>query len=352
MATANTDLRFDNDVTREKYDVVVVGAGAAGGTAAYVLTKLGLKVLMLEAGRMIDPQRDMSPHDWPWERPIGKPGKYRGLWKISSATDQLYTNPHTDPYAEAPGMPFHWTRLRGVGGRTLTWGCALQRLGPLDFKTQSRQGYGIDWPVDYPELAPYYDKVEKLIGVCGDREEVYNVPKGSFYLRALKPRCGEAFVRNRAERIGLKTATVDYAVITEPYNGRAQCHYCGHCSLGCMVGARFSTLDALIPWLIQQKNFTLRTNAAVSEVLVDRNGVPRGVSFVDSVTHKDYEVRARALVLGASPVESCRILLNSKSRFHPEGLANSSRLVGRYVMDFVKTQGGIQGYLPALRGRP
>ena len=342
---------FD-DVTKEKYDVIVVGAGAGGGTAAYVLSGLGLKVLMLEAGRMIDPLKDMSPHAWPWEYPFrgyGQPGQFDGLWKINERTAHLYTNPRIERYAEASGMRFHWTRLRAVGGRTLTWGRASIRHGPLDFKTQSRQGFGVDWPIDYKDVAPYYDKVERLIGINGNYEEVNNAPNGPFYLPPLKPRCSETFVRKRAARLGIQVATTKTAVLTQPYGGRMACHYCGSC-WGCQVQARFSALDVFVPLLLKRKNFTLRTNAAVYQVLVDREGMTRGVSFVDSTTRKDYEVRARAVVLGASTVESGRILLNSRSRFHPNGLANSSGLVGHYILDSVKAE-SVSGFIPKLKGR-
>jgi choline dehydrogenase-like flavoprotein len=340
------------DVTKEKYDVIVVGSGAGGGTTAYVLAGMGLKVLMLEAGRMIDPQKDMTPHAWPWEyrfRGRGKPGQFDGLWKIGEATSHLYTNPRIDPYAEAPDMPFHWTRLRAVGGRTTAWGRASMRHGHLDFKTQSTQGYAFDWPIGYDDIAPYYDKVERLIGLNGNQEEVFNSPNGPFYLPPLKPRCGEVFLRNRAARVGVQVATTKTAVLTESHGGRLPCHYCGSC-WGCQVRARFSTLDVYIPELVKKSNFTLRTNAAVYQVLVNRDGQARGVSFIDSITRQDYEVQARAVVLAGSTVESGRILLNSKSRFHPNGFANSSGVVGHYITDSVKLE-SMAGIVPALKGR-
>lgn len=339
------------EVIKEKYDVIVVGCGAAGGTAADVLTGRGLHVLMLEAGRMIDPLQDMTPHAWPWEYPFrgrGKPGQYDGLWKINEATAQLYTNPRIDRYAEAQSMPFHWTRLRAVGGRTLTWGRGSVRLGPLDFKTRSKQGFGLDWPISYEDLAPYYAKVERLIGVSGTRENLFNVPDG-VYLPPLRPRCAEVLLRERVAPLGVPVATSRSAVLTRPHGGRSPCHYCASC-WGCQVQARYSSLDVNIPRLLRRKNFTLRTNAAVHQVLVDREGRARGVSFIDSTTGKDYEKRARSVLLGASTVESCRILLNSRSRFHPNGLANSSGCLGRYILDSVKS-GAVSGLLPVLKGR-
>jgi len=169
------------------YDVIVVGSGAAGGMAAYLLATKGLNVLCLEAGRMIDPAKDFHTHKFPYEWPNrgrGKPGEYGHLpqgmeWKIKEWTDQLYTIPSEDPYAVAPGSKFTWTRLRAVGGRTLLWGRGVDRFGPLDFKAKSQQdGWGEDWPITYEDIEPYYDKVETLIGCAGGSENVFNTPAG------------------------------------------------------------------------------------------------------------------------------------------------------------------------------
>ncbi len=340
-------------MAQEKYDVIVVGAGAGGGTAAYVLTGLGLKVLLLDAGPKLEPGRDFRTHQFPHQmkfRGFGRPGDFDGLWKITEYTDQLYTHPRREPYPAYDGMPFHWTRVRAVGGRTLVWGRASIRHGPLDFKTRSRQGFGEDWPLDYEDLAPYYDKVERLIGVNGSIDKVFNAPDG-IHLPPLKPRCGEQLLRQGAAKLGIRVAPEKTAVLTAPHGGRPACHYCGECGRGCDVAARFSSLEVLIPLLVKRKNFTLKTHAAAYQVLPDARGRARGVSYIDTRTKLDYEVEARAVVVAASTVESGRILLNSRSHFHPRGFANSSGLVGRYVMDSVKA-GPVFAHLPALKGRP
>ena len=333
-----------------KYDAVVVGSGAGGANAAWVLVNAGLDVALLEAGRMLNPPKDFLTHTWPWDLPFrgsGPPGEYDGLWKINEYTAHLYTNPRRERYASDP--EFHWTRLRAVGGRTNTWGRSSIRHGPLDFKTQSMQGFGEDWPIGYDDLAPYYDHVERLVGINGHRDNYFNAPDG-IYLAPLKPRCTERLLMDRAVKIGVPVLLDRSAVLTEPYDGRPACHWCGECGRGCDVRARFSSLDVLIPKLRRKPNFELRSHAVAREVLVDGNGRARGVSYIDARTRVDYEVEARAVVLAASTVESGRILLNSKSRFHPRGIANSSGLVGRYLMDSVKA-GPVVGILPELANR-
>lgn len=343
------------------YDVIVVGSGAAGGIAAYVLAMKGLKVLCLEAGRMVDPAKDFYTHKYPFEwqfRGEGRPGQYGKLpqgmeWKIKEWTDRLYTVPQEDPYALAPGAKFTWTRLRAVGGRTLLWGRGVDRFGPLDFKSKSLQdGWGEDWPVTYEDVAPYFDSVEALIGVAAGSEEVFNTPTGKNLLPPFRPRCGELLIKRGAEKLGIKVLSKPLAVLSRPYDGRPPCHYCGACGFGCDTRSRYSFLEVLLPKLQTLPNFTLRPNAAVHTVLTDPGtGKARGVTYIDTQNKLEYEAYGKAVVLAASMVESIRILLNSKNRDFPTGLANSSGTLARYLMEHVAFN-QIEGYLPQLAGRP
>jgi choline dehydrogenase-like flavoprotein len=310
---------------------------------------------------MIEPHKDFHTHKYPFKWPYrgnGKPGKYGKLpqgmeWKINEWTENLYTVPQDDPYALAPGAKFTWTRLRAVGGRTLVWGRESGRFGPLDFKPKSLQdGFGEDWPIAYEDLTPYYDKVEKLIGVAGGGEDVYNSPANKNILPAFRPRCGEWLIKKGAAKLGIKTVAFPLAVLSKAYDNRLACHYCGACNFGCDTASRFSTLEVLFPKLAKMKNFTLRTNAAVHRVLLDSStGKARGVSFIDTTNKLEYEVFGKTVVLGASMVESIRILFNSRTSEFPQGLANSSGTLGRYLMEHVAFN-SIQGYFPQLVGRP
>jgi choline dehydrogenase-like flavoprotein len=341
---------------QETYDAIIAGSGAAGGIAAYALVNKGLKVLLLEIGPRWNPAKDyVTSHKWPYEMPFrgrGRPGQYDGLWKIDAYTEHLYVNPRVDRYALAPGTDFHWTRIHAVGGRTNTWGRVSLRMSEADFKPKSLQNLpGEDWPIEYRELAPYYDRAETLMGVYGTREGLDVLPDG-IYMPPPPMRCGEALMKKGCQKIGIPVIPIRAAVLTRNHQGRAACHYCGECGRGCETSSRFSTLDAIIPKLVGRSNFTLRTGAAVHRVLMDQNkNIARGVSYIDTNNKQEYEAYAKVVVLGAGAMESTRILLNSKTGEHPAGLANSSGVVGHYLMDNVKS-GFVSGWLPPLEGAP
>jgi choline dehydrogenase-like flavoprotein len=200
----------------------------------------------------------------------GKPGDYDGLWKINEYTAHLYTNPRQDPYDSIDR--FHWTRLRAVGGRTNTWGRSCYRHGPMDFKTKSTQGFGEDWPLSYEDMAPYYDKAERLVGISGAKDGYFNMPDGVYAGPPHHWRCTEVQLKDKLGRIGVPLVSERTAVLSAPYDGRPACHYCGACGVGCDVRARFSSLDVIIPKLRSKPNFTLRTNAVAHQVLVNGEG--------------------------------------------------------------------------------
>ncbi len=336
------------------YDAIIVGSGAAGGIAAHALVNKGLNVLLLEIGPKWDRNTIFhTEHTFPYEMPfrgLGKPGQYDGLWKVNAFTDHLYVNPRIDRYALAPGTDFHWTRIHAVGGRTNTWARVSLRMSEFDFKPRSMQdGAGEDWPISYQDLAPYYDKAEDLIGVFGTREGLEVTPDGNYHAPTPPPRCGEAHLIKGGKKVGIPIIPIRKAIILRNRDNRAACHFCGNCDYGCSTASRFSTLDTIIPKLVGRKNFTLRAGAAVHRVLLDpRTGRARGVEFIDTKNKLTYEAHAKVVVLGAGAMESTRILLNSKSRGHENGLANASGALGHYLMDNFKA-GFVSGFLPNLK---
>jgi choline dehydrogenase-like flavoprotein len=334
------------------YDVCIIGSGAAGGTAAKVLTEGGLSVVMLEAGPPIHPETDYKEHVWPYElehRGGGVGGSLRhelnnefiapnGAWTIEG-----------EPYTSAPGSNFRWFRSRVVGGRTNHWGRIALRFAPVDFRSRSTDGMGDDWPISYEEIAPYYDKVETYIGVFGSKENISSAPDGIF-LPPPKPRCTEVFIKKACDKLNLPCIPSRLAIITKPLNGRPACHYCGQCGRGCVSASNFSSSQVMIPPAQETGRLTLITNAMAREIVIGRDGKAEAVSYVDKNTRSEQRVHARAFMLAASACESARLLLNSKSTMFPDGLANSSGVVGRYLTDTVGSYGG--GYFPQLEKVP
>ena len=327
-----------------EYDVCIVGSGAGGGMAAYVLTQAGARVVMLEAGREWYSTRNSTMLRWVYqsprrgastrERPFGEFDACDGGWEIPG-----------EPYTTAPGTRFDWFRARMLGGRTNHWGRISLRFGPDDFRRKSIDGLGDDWPISYEDIAPYYDRVDRLIGVFGSREGLRNDPDGIF-LPPPKPRCYELLVKQTCDRLGITCIPARLSILTRPLNGRPACHYCGQCNRGCATNSNFSSPAVLIEPALRTGRLTLITNAMAREVTVGRDGLATGVSYIDKTTGEDRHVSARIIVLAASACETARLLLNSKSSLFPQGLANSSGVVGKYLTDTTGTD--VVGFIPKL----
>ena len=329
------------------FDVCIIGSGAGGGTAAKVLTEGGLNVVMLEAGPPLNPAKDFKEHVWPYQlahRGVGVGGRSdefmapNGFWEIEG-----------EPYTTAPGSDFHWFRSRIVGGRTNHWGRIALRFAPVDFRSRSTDGMGDDWPITYADVAPYYDKVESFIGVFGSKENVPSAPDGVF-LPPPVPRCTETIVKKACDQLHITCIPSRLAILTQPVHGRAPCHYCGQCGRGCVSASNFSSSQVMIPPAQATGRFTLITNAMAREIVVGKDGRAQAVSYIDKTTRNEMRVHARAFVVAASACESARLLLNSRSSLFPNGLANSSGAVGRYLTDSVGSDA--YGYFPQLEKIP
>jgi len=336
-------------VQPKKYDVVIVGSGAGGGMAAYQLSKAGLKVCLVEAGAMYDPQKNITQLKWPYESPRRGAGtKFRPFGDF----DACYYgwDVEGEPFTKAEGTDWMWWRARMLGGRTNHWGRISLRFGPKDFKRRSIDGLGDDWPIGYEDVKPYYDAIDKMIGIFGTNEGLPNDPDGIF-LPPPKPRLHELFIKKAAGTAGIPVIPSRLSILTKKINDdRGQCFFCGQCGRNCsMAKADFSSTNVLIYPALKTGNVDIVSNAMVREVLTNREGLATGVAYISKEDKMEYQVNARVVIVAASTCESARLLMNSKSDRHPNGLANSSDVVGRYLHD--STGAAVGGVLPELFDR-
>jgi len=361
-----------SEADKNSYDVIVVGSGAGGGQTAYTLTMEGVRVLMLEAGRRYQPATETPMMQNNAEAPLrgsGTPEKPFGFW---DATIDGGWNVPGEPYTSAsddPARQFQWWRARMLGGRTNHWGRISLRNGPYDFKPHTRDGLGIDWPMGYEDLAPYYDKVEMLIGVYGSNEGMENTPNSpnGVLLPAPKPRVSDLLVQQRARKLGIPVIPMHRAVMTtrldhvnipkklHPGNAKAQailaadmqkrsaCIFATPCGRGCSIRANYQSTTVHLPPALDTGNLDIVTDAMVRAVTKKPDGRADGVIYIDRKTGAEHHVKARVVVLAASALESVRILLNS-------GVGNSSGKVGKYIMDTVGA--GLGGQVPLLENMP
>lgn len=332
------------------FDVIIVGSGAGGGMAAHELTKAGAKVCILEAGGYFDPAdpKYITQLKPPWEsprrgasttRPFGDFDAAWGGWDIEG-----------EPYTTVKGTDFKWFRSRMLGGRTNHWGRISLRFGPDDFRRGTLSGIGDDWPITYDDIKPYYDRVDRLVGLFGTVENFPNEPDGIF-LPPPKPRLHELMIKKAGKQTGIPVIPSRMSMLTKKINNdRGECFYCGQCGRACMAYADFSASSVLVIPAKKTGNLTLINNAMAREVITDPNtGLCTGVSYVDKLTMEEKTVRGKIVVLAASACESARILLNSKSSRFPTGLANSSGIVGKYLND--STGASRSAFVPSLMDR-
>jgi choline dehydrogenase-like flavoprotein len=329
------------------YDAIVIGSGMTGGWAAKELTEAGLETLVLEAGRMVTPA-DYVEHVPPWQV------RFRGLddrqrrradqpiqrecYACDEWSSKFFVNDHDNPYTTPADKPFLFLRGRQVGGRSIMWARQTYRWSDLDFEANLRDGIAVDWPIRYADIAPWYDHVERFIGVSGERLGLPQLPDGQF-LKPMDLNCGEVMVRDALARHwpGERVLTIGRcAILTEAHNGRAACHYCGYCERGCVTLSYFNSINATLPAARRTGKLTLRANSVAHSLIFDaRRRRVSGVRVIDAETKHALEFRGRLVFLCASTLESARLLLHSATPEFSAGLANSSGELGHNLMDHI-----------------
>ncbi len=322
------------------YDVAIIGSGAAGGMTAHTLTQAGADCVMLESGPMRSPGQFPVHRLRRWDLPQrGLRGDYFQEWLTVT---NFLANDRAEPYGVAPGgEPFEWWRVRAVGGKSLFWAGVTPRFGPDEF--QPKDDFDTRWPIRYEDVAPFYDRVEELIGVSSTVEPVGAFPlnKG---LRPMRPKLAELEMKKAAEAMGrgLKMIPIPKAILTQDHRGRPACHHCGPCWQGCDSGSKFDSLRVFVLGARRTGRLELLTGARVRSIELNGEGMAQSVHYWDVKDRTWREVRAKAFVLAAGCIESAQILLNSK-------IANSSGLIGRYLSEHLYASVG--GFLPQLMGR-
>ena len=329
------------------YDVIVVGSGACGGWAAMELAKAGMKVLMLEAGSNINAAKEFH-HTFLYQmdyRGRGKPG----LLRRYTGTEQNYRimiDSEENPYTTGPDTVYRWGRSRCLGGRTLHWARASDRMADYEFKAASRDGYGLDWAVNYADMKAYYDRVESFIGVSAATEGFPQFPDGVF-LPVMPLNCAESIFTAAAKSLNWPSTHRRLAQLTRMHNNRPPCHYCGNCVNGCDVGAMFNTIAVTLPPALRTGNLEVLTDSVAARVRMNVENRAQGITYIERYTMKPVDVDGKYVILAASTLENTRLMMLSAK----EGLANSSGTLGQYMMDQVGGT-GVFGFLPKLKGGP
>ncbi len=340
------------------YDAIVIGSGITGGWAAKELTEKGLKVLVLEAGRTIVPERDYVEHVPVWElkyrdwdnraeRLKTQPIQREVYYACDEYSHKFFVSDVENPYTCEEGKHFSWIRGRQVGGKSITWGRQSYRWSDLDFEANLKDGIAVDWPLRYADIAPWYDYVEEFAGISGQAEGLPQLPDGKF-LPPMEMTCVEQDFRDAlAKHFDDRMMTIGRsAVLTRTHKGRAACHYCGVCHRGCITQSYFSSLTSTLPAAQKTGRLTLRPYSVVRNLSFDsKTGRVTTANVVDSQTKNELEFKARIFFVCCSTLESTRLLLNSATPEMPNGLANSSGELGHNLMDH-HMGGGASGVMP------
>jgi choline dehydrogenase-like flavoprotein len=319
-----------NVQAKKEYDAIVIGSGATGGLAAKMLCEGGLKVLVVESGGDEDPNaRGESGQLATFKGP--ESAVQRRCVAFNHKTSPYFINDVDNPYTTPERTPFSWIRCSVVGGKTMVWAGQSYRMSNLDFRAPRFDGFGEEWPLSYEELAPYYGKVERELGVTGTEERIEHLPDGEFY--PLEPQDGNAaYLRTAFAKRGHAVIPARLSILRDPHGTNTYCRHCGRTNQGCLI---HTTSTATLAAAARTSNLTLCTNTIARQLVTARDGRAVGVHAVDKQTRREFEITGKMFFVCASALESTRILLNSTSPAHPHGFGNSSGVLGHYLMDHV-----------------